>query len=1031
MARLWLAAALAIFLGCGERGGGAPADPKAAPADSATVAPQGEPAMLEALDRLGDGAAVVGVIDPRSWPTVHQRLLPVFAKLPAPIGAQFADLKDLRSLIQGLPRFIIGVPPPTLDGLDESRPLVFSLFEATSFGPPGAAAASINFDAPHPLRHEFILPASDPAALHASVRAFFGKMGASSSNGFNLGRAQVGVKAEGDVVRVVILSPAKSTQIEALWRTPLKASIRTPAFVELASPGAGIGLLIRPWRMRVAYGHHGASQIIEALSFMGSGSDRRMAMFAKGLSIVLSSAALMHAERPDLEDSVVRLSGDDAGIFMTGTHTLTQTLATALTTAVSKGGRLYATKVPFVAQARQRIDLRALLDGVGPSPIFAHMKRLRDFAQGWSECGFGCALHTAVRTPISTIRGAMDLAPAEVRAALRTLPSAVQLVLVKLDPKGPPQVALAADVPQGFDTGVLRQARGMLQVYLTPKDDRAVLLVGLQIDPRTVFDLTKIEPLEGISSLQVDLSTLANGIAAMDAFLATALDGLGGLTLQSAQAPGGRAFVWRAHLTTSPGVQASVFTPNQTQAFESPIRGYTPSAGDACAAKMVGEAGQMFDALANVEPSQRAMLIQRGFDEMAPSIKCAAQHETTRPSVDGLRRLFVQMVLIGAEQRGPDDALPFVEAQCAQSKDAWTCAQVGRLKAMPSLSPPTVTSHCREASQYPPGETVRVTAKGLFVGSKAIELAGIKELEGPITINADKTLTFAAVKPVFQALAKRKIRVMVRVETSERRFSIAPAYVASAPPEPVNPKGPVVLTVDPDTPYDEIVKKMDAIKADGRSVVFETNRMQKFLKGDQGATAQPALMRAFVQISPGNAAVFAMRDGAPQMAGPLGDGRALNAAVGDNAAWVRIDPKTPWPEAAQALAAVCQHAHLTESAPPAPKAVEPPTGVGLSALGVKATTSLDRAVIQRVMRTHGRQVRFCYQKQLVKNPKLAGKVMVSLTVAPDGSVAQIEATGDSELGAVISCVEQFGTRWKFPTATGVTKIRYPFVLKAQ
>jgi TonB family protein len=73
------------------------------------------------------------------------------------------------------------------------------------------------------------------------------------------------------------------------------------------------------------------------------------------------------------------------------------------------------------------------------------------------------------------------------------------------------------------------------------------------------------------------------------------------------------------------------------------------------------------------------------------------------------------------------------------------------------------------------------------------------------------------------------------------------------------------------------------------------------------------------------------------------------------------------------------------------------------------------------------QIKACYEEQLKADPELAGKVEVTWTVMPDGSVSGVSVTsnttGNSELE---TCIIRRIKRWKFPEAPDEFEISYPF-----
>ena len=108
---------------------------------------------------------------------------------------------------------------------------------------------------------------------------------------------------------------------------------------------------------------------------------------------------------------------------------------------------------------------------------------------------------------------------------------------------------------------------------------------------------------------------------------------------------------------------------------------------------------------------------------------------------------------------------------------------------------------------------------------------------------------------------------------------------------------------------------------------------------------------------------------------------------------------------------------------------------GLTMVGGEPITlgALHRGFIDQVIRRHMNQIRYCYQRELQKNPTLAGKVVVGFTIAADGTVsaAEIKAT---TLGneAVEQCVIGRFERMEFsePTGGGIVIVSYPLLFEA-
>lgn len=94
---------------------------------------------------------------------------------------------------------------------------------------------------------------------------------------------------------------------------------------------------------------------------------------------------------------------------------------------------------------------------------------------------------------------------------------------------------------------------------------------------------------------------------------------------------------------------------------------------------------------------------------------------------------------------------------------------------------------------------------------------------------------------------------------------------------------------------------------------------------------------------------------------------------------------------------------------------------------------LDRDVIARVIKKYQRQIKFCYEKELTKNPNLYGKIVTFFVIAADGSV-QTASVVETEMNSepVESCIVRNIQRWRFPAPKGggSVEVRYPWVFKS-
>lgn len=119
---------------------------------------------------------------------------------------------------------------------------------------------------------------------------------------------------------------------------------------------------------------------------------------------------------------------------------------------------------------------------------------------------------------------------------------------------------------------------------------------------------------------------------------------------------------------------------------------------------------------------------------------------------------------------------------------------------------------------------------------------------------------------------------------------------------------------------------------------------------------------------------------------------------------------------------------------------------GVGVLGVKKVTdiiditpsnpevigSLDKELIRQVIHSHRNQIRYCYESQLNRFPKLAGKVAVKFVISGAGAVASSQVpqstVGNAELE---TCVASRVRTWSFPKPKGggIVVVTYPFIFK--
>jgi TonB family protein len=91
---------------------------------------------------------------------------------------------------------------------------------------------------------------------------------------------------------------------------------------------------------------------------------------------------------------------------------------------------------------------------------------------------------------------------------------------------------------------------------------------------------------------------------------------------------------------------------------------------------------------------------------------------------------------------------------------------------------------------------------------------------------------------------------------------------------------------------------------------------------------------------------------------------------------------------------------------------------------------LTSEVVMRVLSRVQSQAKYCYEKELPRNPNLQGKVTTTFVIGPTGSV-QTTSISESTMGnaSVESCLERVVQRLKFPPCEGggVAEVTYPWI----
>ncbi len=106
--------------------------------------------------------------------------------------------------------------------------------------------------------------------------------------------------------------------------------------------------------------------------------------------------------------------------------------------------------------------------------------------------------------------------------------------------------------------------------------------------------------------------------------------------------------------------------------------------------------------------------------------------------------------------------------------------------------------------------------------------------------------------------------------------------------------------------------------------------------------------------------------------------------------------------------------------------------IGITSSEPSVMGSLDKELIRKVIHANRSQIRFCYESQLNRFPKLEGKVAIKFIISGQGTVAKSEVAQTSVNNAELeACVAGRVRTWVFPKPKGggVVVVTYPFIFK--
>ena len=89
--------------------------------------------------------------------------------------------------------------------------------------------------------------------------------------------------------------------------------------------------------------------------------------------------------------------------------------------------------------------------------------------------------------------------------------------------------------------------------------------------------------------------------------------------------------------------------------------------------------------------------------------------------------------------------------------------------------------------------------------------------------------------------------------------------------------------------------------------------------------------------------------------------------------------------------------------------------------------------VGRIIRRHWNEIKYCYEKELTRNPNLAGKIVTSFTIGGTGHVQDCDVAETSLNDPTVEdCVVKIIKRIQFPAPKGggIVLVSYPFIFQS-
>lgn len=618
------------------------------PAPAAELAP---PAELTAdvatlVDALGDRALLTFVLRPSKWADADKGLKATLSTVPDPGVAALATSKSLVDALMAIGKLAVGKDFTVLKGYDPTKPIVGALFEPPLPDLAADPLSVVDLTQSRATRHAILIPVTDGKAFVESAEVLFGadkqpnwiegEGPAWTARVPNVGYIAVGI--EGDYARLTVLSEAEDVppdKAKALLRPRLRpvvtAPVDTPALQELVAGDGVVAINLRPWRIAELATFHGSHVMARALEF--APPESKSMMLAAGLAAVLSAELYVTGTKPEFDDWTYTLRTSDDAVSIAAVASLTPHGRTLWDAAKTEVTALPVKAKDPIVEGFVRLDALKMLDAAEPHAAFDPKHPDRAF-ETFMECGMFCPLHAMHGAPVQLVDTMVGAAP---------MPGGIPPLVVlqgAMTSVDPPAAAVAGIFGTAAGAGraeTLAKSLGgpdvvkALSISQQTRGAQSVLMGGWEAKPKAVFD---------VGSRPSDALLYVAGTANGPAFPKYISGMSAGLQIDRHD-----TYLVVQAAIGSGGVPKLDYAPDHSGVtWTSPILAY-PGADDAkCVLDAAKGVTATFSAVALVEASKRAEVIEAGLAEIKDAFECKDGTPEVRARAQHLEHMMKALV---------------------------------------------------------------------------------------------------------------------------------------------------------------------------------------------------------------------------------------------------------------------------------------------------------------------------------------------------------------------------------------------------